>query len=490
MKNLLNILTLVLILVAIPLTITLVFQKQDLVKRAGEFPPAVVFIPRTLTLPQNQEFNLTLLLQGEALQTKIIDGMDVVFKYPKDVVELIKTTDDKAVNISPDFPSSLNILLNTIRSADNNSNYVVLSIQTKLINGQRLPYDPEKDPITGLSKDLVLGTVKFKPLRIGTAGVEFDILRTVVAGGGINTTNIDLTNDNQRNAYASITAPLYSILRLDPNKILDGYTESFTTTLTGSGFETGQKVKIGDTECLNAVVLENGTKITCSVPSGIVSGNKTVTLLTSSGEILATLDNGFYVYSSTDPIIGFKVIFNGSLYGMTNDIVPLEYKYQNQYAKVTIIGNNVQYTNNKVLLSAQYEKDSSNINSKVFYETLKDEGVDDYIPLVGFLPGKYTVLFKGPKHLQRRFEVDLISGTNLISRDVAPTAYLPGGDLPLSGGQDGKINSIDYNFIVNHYDDNDFLTLQSADLNFNGAVDAGDVAIIANTLSEKLDEDE
>lgn len=487
MKKLGSIILVIFILAAIPLTITLVFQRQEIRKKAGEFPPAVVFIPRTINTPLNQNFTLTILLRGSALQTKIIDGMDIVFKYPKDILELIPDSSDKAIALSPSFPSSLNVFLNSVRETEGNLNYVILSAQTKIQNNQRIPFEPEKDPVSNLPKDIVLGTVTFKPLKVGSAGVDFDILRTVVAGAGTNTTNMDLSNSILSNSYASINQPLYSILRVYPNKVEQGYTQTFTTDITGNGFVSGQKVKIGDIDCTSPIVSDGGTKITCTVSTGMESGNKNVTLLSAEGNVLAELESGFFIYLATDPLIDLRVRFSGIVNQPINNA---GLDYEHQFAKLQVMGNEKQFIKNNLLLSLASEKDADNNIVGYYYETLKNDSADDLIPLVGFNPGQYTILIKGPKHLQKKLEVDLVSGINTIDRLNNPISYLPGGDLPLESGQDGKVNSIDYNYLINHFDTTNPQEIFISDLNLDGAVNRGDMGIIAETLGEKRDEDE
>jgi len=99
-------------------------------------------------------------------------------------------------------------------------------------------------------------------------------------------------------------------------------------------------------------------------------------------------------------------------------------------------------------------------------------------PQSTFLNTPVIVLIKGEKHLQRRFETTLSLGqfADLTSK------MLEAGDVPL---QDGQVNDSDMDYIKDKIFSSDF----GADLNYDGIVNAGDLSLILDTLSTKVDEE-
>lgn len=89
------------------------------------------------------------------------------------------------------------------------------------------------------------------------------------------------------------------------------------------------------------------------------------------------------------------------------------------------------------------------------------------------------VLVKAEKHLQRSFAINLISGSyaDLTSK------LLEAGDIPTP--QNGKIDTRDIDYIKSKI----FTSDTAADLNYDGIVNAGDLSLIADTLSVKMDEE-
>jgi len=501
LKRNISLLIFLFILMVLPLAIFLLGQRQEIRKKAGEFPPAVVFLQRNVTSPLNDDFTLTLLLQGAGLQSQKIDAADIIFKYPKDALELIPTANNKAVTLHTNFPSSLKVFNNDLRTTEPNENYVILTFRTELAGGKGTFFSPEKDPVTGIPKDIVIGSVKFKPLKRGIARVEFDP-RTVVAAAGINTTNYKINEGDNRDTLVNVAEAQYAIQRLYPNKVLLGYSQPLPVTITGKGFISGQTVKIGNIDCAEPRVIENGSKITCVVQTGLALGNYIVTLNTA-GNTLAMINDGFTVYNSNTPLLSFKLKFFGiNNYANFDNQNLKDLGYPEMPLRIKIVGNGKERIFSNVLVTAAKVNtndvifETKNLNSDVDKIdqrlALFDSQVDSQ---VNFPAGTYDIYIKGPKQLQKKFTIQLNGGDNNIDKTL-PQSVIMGGDLPLTNGQDGKVNSVDYQYIISHFDKqsetpdvyNEYLRV--SDLNLDGGINAGDMSVIAQTLGENQDEDQ
>lgn len=488
-KNLIIIFVLLILLLVIPFTLYLTGQRQEIRKKAGEFPQTVVFVPNVIKAAKDEEFTLTLLLRKAALKNQKLDAADIIFRYFNTEMEL-KMTGNKVVNISSSFPSGLDVSKNEV-STNSALNTIAVTFHT---TGQRNSYIPESD--------LVIGTVTFKALEPGVHYLWFDTDRTVVAGGGINNSNFSL---GEESALVRVQSPTVFISRVFPSMKNVGY-ESFDLSIYGSGYATTQKVKIGDVDCGNVQVFEAGKKITCTVPAGLSVGYRGINILNSEDKSLAREDKIFSIVETLTPIVNLKVRFSGVI-KISDDLLPV---YGVQRAKIRVVGNGVNFEKDNVILTATT---SGNLT---IFQTRNDSFADDRIPLFStdstglwfsypFVPGNYDLYVKGPKHIQKKFSVNITARENNVERLTVESA-LPGGDLPLdiTHGQDGRVNSFDYNFYVNHWQEFDSLArsnkpedierykayLEIADLNYDGGIDGGDTSVIADTLGELKDEDE
>ena len=120
-------------------------------------------------------------------------------------------------------------------------------------------------------------------------------------------------------------------------------------------------------------------------------------------------------------------------------------------------------------------------------------------------PGNnYYLLVKGPKHIQKRIctnspsetspgsyrcfsgQIQLQSGVNNLDFS---RIYLLAGDIPVSGGQDGVVNSLDTSYIRNNLGKTDSGVLAIADLNLDGKLDTQDWSLVIAALSVRADEE-
>jgi hypothetical protein len=67
--------------------------------------------------------------------------------------------------------------------------------------------------------------------------------------------------------------------------------------------------------------------------------------------------------------------------------------------------------------------------------------------------------------------------------------YLLAGDMPVSGGQDGVVDSLDTSYIRNNLGKTDSGVLAIADLNLDGKVDTQDWSLVIAALSVRADEE-
>lgn len=498
-KNLRLLIILLGILLIIPLTLFLLGQRQELRKRAGEFPPAVVFVPQYVKTSPSQTITLTLLLQGAGLQTLKFDGADIVFTYPSGYLELVSengtavVAGGEAVIKNQSLPGGLEVFWNKLSTGPGNNNTVVFSLRNKVVDG-KLAYTPVVDPTTQKLGNLVLGTVKFKALAKASAYIEFDDVHTVVAGGGVNTTNFDIFNVDKRNVLAQIKESDISILRAYPSNVSSSYQE-FSLKLKGENFRSTYGVLISPSEnqaqsfpCGQVTVSNDGQTMSCNVPAGKENGTYDIKVVDPQLKVLAFLEKGLSIYQANTPIVGFSLRFFGvNAFGNINSPAGLDYLHPRVRMKIVQKDTGKEFIKTNVLLTAKRMEALTKFGTE-FSDT---DNIDDRFALVGLPPGRYDILVKGPKHVQRKFTVDLVAGNNVIDRSSAES-NLMGGDLPLetTGGQDGRVNAFDYHFIINHYDSRNIEDLNTADLNFDGGLNTGDMSVVAETLGEQKDEDE
>jgi hypothetical protein len=126
---------------------------------------------------------------------------------------------------------------------------------------------------------------------------------------------------------------------------------------------------------------------------------------------------------------------------------------------------------------------------------------------------KYSILVKGPKHLQRKFcqnnpddrgeegfpyrclgagSITLTSSENVLDFSKV---LLQAGDLPdgTAGGQDGIVNSYDVSLVLNmirNGQSNMAADVAIADMDLNGVVNAKDRSYLIETLEEKYGDEE
>lgn len=117
------------------------------------------------------------------------------------------------------------------------------------------------------------------------------------------------------------------------------------------------------------------------------------------------------------------------------------------------------------------------------------------------VPGKYYILVKGPRHIQKKFcvatpsetkpgtyrcsagQIDLKAGANTL--DFSQVALLV-GDLPM---QDGVVDSYDFSYIRQTLGSTKTSDLSVGDLNRDGIIDTQDVSLILQALAIKYDEE-
>jgi len=124
------------------------------------------------------------------------------------------------------------------------------------------------------------------------------------------------------------------------------------------------------------------------------------------------------------------------------------------------------------------------------------------IPFSQIAPGPgYNLYIKGPKHVQKRFctaiptggveyrcgtneQIILTDGTNTLNFTAVP---LLAGDLPLP--QDGVLNSRDVIALKRCINKTDAECLNIGDINYDGAVRAGDFSLVIESMGIKYDDE-
>lgn len=117
------------------------------------------------------------------------------------------------------------------------------------------------------------------------------------------------------------------------------------------------------------------------------------------------------------------------------------------------------------------------------------------------IPGKYYVLVKGPRHIQKKVcvatpgeskpgtyhcaagQIDIQAGSNVLN--FSQVALLV-GDLPM---QDGVVDSYDFSYIRQTLGSSKASDLLVGDLNRDGIIDTQDVSLILQALAIKYDEE-
>lgn len=119
---------------------------------------------------------------------------------------------------------------------------------------------------------------------------------------------------------------------------------------------------------------------------------------------------------------------------------------------------------------------------------------------------EYTILIKGPKHVQKKIchqhpiesrlgpgsyscrkgQINLTEGINNL--DFSEILLLS-GDIPVGGEQDGVVNSTDTSFIRNNLGSKDPSVVIIGDINLDGIIDTQDWSLIIASLSVKGDEE-
>jgi hypothetical protein len=95
---------------------------------------------------------------------------------------------------------------------------------------------------------------------------------------------------------------------------------------------------------------------------------------------------------------------------------------------------------------------------------------------------KFTLLVKGPKHLQRKFEFEDITLTPGPTIDLT-SKIMESGDLPV---QNGKVDRGDYDTLVAKVGQT---YSEDFDINMDGAINMVDVSCLIDTLSVKQEEE-
>ncbi|MBN1263774.1 MAG: hypothetical protein JW991_05495, partial [Candidatus Pacebacteria bacterium] len=103
---------------------------------------------------------------------------------------------------------------------------------------------------------------------------------------------------------------------------------------------------------------------------------------------------------------------------------------------------------------------------------------------VGLWPGFWEVLVKGPVHLQKLFEIGLVSGVNNL--DWTGTPFLT-GDAQAGGNSFNRVDIYDLALLSQHFGSRMPVTGSRADLDLDGDVDIYDLVFISENFGQEGD---
>lgn len=486
------VISLLILILALPLTIFLAKKSQDIRPRAGaNLPSLSLTAPDVTTLTVGQQFNVRLFLDPKGKQ---VSGFEAHLSYPADVLE---------PNGSPIISGEFPILLQQNIQNGNIDLAAGISLPTATPSAQ-LPTCTE-----GL-------TVANKTPSGGVYTVTKGETISIHAQRVLDATNV-------RFAYKprSVDAcpPNSNIVLIDP--VDSDYTDGFSVSFDTSGLNPGDydfwatprnaqnigcsgnpAARSSNNFCGVGTACENCKTVIRIVAPTSLKLIKTVYAQVSTPMIVATIP---FKVKSTIPtgVNSVTIVFR-----------------DNPPSIITEVGNaqNVLGTKQNLTLSLGEETTSTpRISFKVKFRGLNedagaqktivrvrqgsafkeytdvllnhvDAGIYSFegLELTGISAGNAKIFVKGPKHLAKGFEVDLVARANPVF-DWTENELEP-GDLP---PQDGKINASDISILVDlvGIENPTEEDLETGDLNYDGVINGADVNELILTLSTKYDED-
>lgn len=235
--------------------------------------------------------------------------------------------------------------------------------------------------------------------------------------------------------------------------------------------------------------LSSSVTINLSFKAGNADGTTVIQLVPNSNQVVGTTENYEYDLNiATNPVN--IIVGSGEPTASTNLVFQVRFQGIIDTPTVTTIPAKIIIKKEQTLI------DEKTINFTYDGKWL-GSGVFNVPPGSG-----YTVLIKGPKHVQKRIcdqnpveqagaegtyhcsdgNINITNGQTLDFSKV----LLLGGDLPT---QDGIVNSYDISLVRNNLGKTDSDSLAKGDINLDGRVNTQDYSAIMFTLSTRTDEE-
>jgi len=263
------------------------------------------------------------------------------------------------------------------------------------------------------------------------------------------------------------------------------YTINADGTLFGDwGFSSESLNVNGGGTIPTVTVTSTPTEILTPTPTGTLTPTPTGTLTpTPTGTLTPTPTGNIKpTQPAGNTTLNLKLLFQG-----------ITKKPADAYNKMTVI---VKITGG----------DLTNTIERTGTFTADDKGI--WSGAVGFDKpagsGKYTLLIKGPKHLQKKVcdsapseasaatyrcsndNITLKTGSNDL--DLSKIMLLSGDIYGAEKKQDGLVTSVDISYIKNNLNKTDSGILAIGDINLDGKCDTQDYSLVINSLLVKTDE--
>lgn len=517
-------LSLLILIIALPLTVFLAQKSQDIRPRAQQanLPSLTLTSDAPTLVPAGEEFTVSLRLDPKG---KIVSGFEAHLSYPADILEPNETP-----IISGEFPillqsniqnGNIDLAAGIALATATPSPLVTPSATNTPIPPTHTPVPPTATsipptntpvpPTATLAPGIISGQVTINANNQGYQAVNVSFYRLRNADdpseGGDWFANAPVTYNNDPPTSSNQTVS-YSMSNLTDSRYI---IVVFVVKSNGQI----RPLSNHDRDCPSAPLGGNtGSDYVVNVPSR-QNFNVTITALNN-----INLIKPVFAQVSTPMVvatIAFKVkqVFPAGVNSVTIGFRPSP---PNPPSIVTEVGNenNVLGDKNDLIIPV-FKEGAPAISFKVKFRGLNEDAgtqlvkvkvkqgstTKEYpdievnytdngiyaasgVALAGISPGEAKIYVKGPKHLAKGFNVNLVAGSNpsfnWIDKELEP------GDLP---PQDGKINASDISRLVDllsveNPTDED---LETGDLNYDGVINGADVNELILTLSTKYDED-
>lgn len=503
--------SLLILIIALPLTVFLAKKSQDIRPRAQQanLPSLTLTSDAPTLVPAGEEFTVSLRLDPKG---KIVSGVEAHLSYPTEFLELVGSP-----IISEDFPTKLQnnigdgnidiaagIALPTTTPTSQRPTctegltvanktpqagiYTVTKGETITLHAQRVTdatnvrfaYKPTSvnacppnsnivliDPIDSDYTDGFNVSFNTSNLSLG----DYDFWATPRNAQNIGCSgNPSASSSNNFCGVGSACQNCKTIIRITTPTNTPVPPTATTTPGGNNGLNNLNLVKFAFAQVSTPMVVANiSFKVKPILPGGVNS--VTIGFRDSPPSIVTEVGNENNVLGDKNDLI-IPVFTEGS-----NPVISFKFKFRglNEDAGTQLVKVKVKQGST----TKEYPNIEVNHTDNGIYAA-------SGVALAGISSGEAKIYVKGPKHLAKGFNVNLVAGSNpsfnWIDKELEP------GDLP---PQDGRINSWDIGTLVDllSVEDPTDEDLETGDLNYDGAINGADVNELILTLSVKYDDD-